>query len=106
MRHRLAALDSGAMRKSSFLRPWRSARRPSGIAMIFAINPTVMGGKPVIHGTRLTVQYILKLLADGWSFGDIKKEYQGISDQDISACILYASEILDDVEFIPLREAM
>jgi len=70
------------------------------------INSKVMGGKPVIHGTRLTVQYILKLLADGWSFGDIKKEYEGISDQDISACILYASEVLDDVEFIPLQEAM
>ena len=57
------------------------------------VNPKIMGGKPVIHGTRLTVQYILKLLADGWSFGDIKKEYEGISDQDISACILYASEV-------------
>ena len=70
------------------------------------INPKIMGGKPVIHGTRLTVQYILKLLADGWSFGNIKEEYEGISDQDISACILYASEVLDNVEFIPLREAV
>lgn len=70
------------------------------------VNPKIMGGKPVIHGTRLTVQYILKLLADGWSFGDIKKEYEGISEQDISACILYASEVLDDVEFMPLREAI
>lgn len=56
-----------------------------------AVNPKVMGGKPVIQGTRLTVQYILKLLADGWSFADIKNEYEGIADQDISACILYAS---------------
>jgi len=80
--------------------------RQNNLLNHIAINPKVMGGKPVIYGTRLTVQYILKLLADGWSFGDIKKEYQGVSDQDISACILYASEILDDVEFIPLREAM
>ena len=70
------------------------------------MNPKVMGGKPVIQGTRLTVQYILKLLADGWSFVDIKKEYDGISDQDISACITYASEVLDNTEFIPLREAV
>ena len=70
------------------------------------MNPKVMGGKPVIQGTRLTVQYILKLLADGWSFTDIKKEYDGISDQDISACITYASEVLDNTEFIPLREAV
>jgi uncharacterized protein (DUF433 family) len=59
-----------------------------------AINPGVMGGKPVIQGTRLTVQYILKLLVDGWTFADIEKEYEGISVQDISACVLYASEVL------------
>jgi uncharacterized protein (DUF433 family) len=70
------------------------------------INQRVMGGKPVIQGTRLTVQYILKLLADGWSFTDIKKEYDGISDKDIFACIRYASEVLDNTEFIPLREAV
>lgn len=70
------------------------------------VNPKVMGGKPVIQGTRLTVQYILKLLADGWSFGDIKKEYEGLSDIDISACIVYALEVLDNTEFIPLREAV
>lgn len=78
----------------------------SNMLMRITINPEVMSGKPVINGTRLTVQYILKLLADGWSFGDIKKEYDGLSDQDISACILYASEVLDNTEFIPLREAV
>ena len=71
-----------------------------------AVNPKVMGGKPLIQGTRLTVQYILKLLANGWSFADIKKEYEGIADQDISACIIYASEVLDNTEFIPLKEAV
>lgn len=71
-----------------------------------SVNPKVMGGKPVIQGTRLTVQYILKLLADGWSFDDIKEEYDGLSDKDISACIVYASEVLDNTEFIPLREAV
>lgn len=70
------------------------------------MNPKVMSGKPVIKGTRLTVQYILKLLADGWSFDGIKKEYTGLKDKDISACILYASEVLDNTEFIPLREAI
>lgn len=55
------------------------------------VNPKILGGKPVIRGTRLSVQYILKLLADAWSFGDIKKEYEGVTDKDISACILYAS---------------
>ena len=69
-------------------------------------NAWIMGGKPVIRGTRLTVQYILKLLAQGQSFGEIKKEYDGLSDEDISACIYYASEIMENTEFIPLQEAM
>ncbi len=55
-----------------------------------SVNPKVMAGKPVIHGTRLTVRYILKLLDEGWTFDDIKREYDGISDSDISACIVYA----------------
>ena len=71
-----------------------------------AINPKVMVGKPVIRGTRLTVQYILKLIAGGWPFTDVKKEYEGLCDQDISACILYASEVLDNTEFLPFREAI
>jgi uncharacterized protein (DUF433 family) len=58
-----------------------------------SINPKIMTGKPVIKGTRLTVQYILKLLADGMSYQDIKKEYNGIHDEDITACLLYASEV-------------
>ncbi|MCP5050455.1 MAG: DUF433 domain-containing protein [bacterium] len=71
-----------------------------------AMNPKVMGGKPVIKGTRLTVQYILKLMADGLSFTDIKKEYNGITNEDLTACILYASEIMENIEFFPLQEAV
>jgi uncharacterized protein (DUF433 family) len=69
-----------------------------------SINPKVMTGKPVIKGTRLTVQYILKLLADGMSYQDIKKEYNGIQNEDITACLLYASEVMRDTEFFPLQE--
>lgn len=71
-----------------------------------SINPKVMGGKPVIEGTRLTVEYILKLLASGYQFYDIKKEYEGITDDDIKACILYASEIMRNTDFFPLRKAV
>lgn len=70
------------------------------------INPKVMTGKPVIKGTRLTVEYILKLMASGYLADDIKKEYEGITDDDIKACILYASEIVRNTEFFPLREAI
>jgi uncharacterized protein (DUF433 family) len=69
-----------------------------------AINPKVMRGKPVIRGTRLTVQYILKLLADGMSIDALLHEYDGLTRDDISACFLYASSAVDDITFFPTVE--
>ncbi|MHB8292973.1 MAG: DUF433 domain-containing protein, partial [bacterium] len=60
----------------------------------------------VIKGTRLTVQYILNLLANGETIDEITKEYKGIAREDILACLLYASETIDNTTFIPLEEAI
>jgi uncharacterized protein (DUF433 family) len=57
-------------------------------------DPRVMTGKPVIAGTRLTVEYILNLLAHGASYDEIKSEYDRLTDDDIAACLLYASRSL------------
>ena len=66
------------------------------------VNPDVMVGKPVIHGTRLTVEFILNLLAQGDTIEDILKEYPGLVKEDIQACLLFASRSLQDVDFMPL----
>jgi len=66
------------------------------------INPDVMVGKPVIRGTRLTVQYILGLLASGAEIEEIVKEYDGLSREDVLACIRFASETLESTSFVPL----
>lgn len=66
------------------------------------IDPKVMAGKPVIKGTRLTVQYILELIADGISFEGITQEYEGLTKEDIIACLCYASEAIDHSTFMPL----
>ena len=50
------------------------------------LNPKVMAGKPVIRGTRLTVEYILNLLAHGATVAKILQEYKGLSQEDIQAC--------------------
>ncbi len=55
-------------------------------------NSEVMVGKPVIKGTRLTVEYILNLLAHGASIAEILEEYDGLEEADIRACLLFASE--------------
>jgi len=66
------------------------------------VNPKIMVGKPVIKGTRLTVQYILNLLAYGTTVDEILQEYDGLTKEDILACLLYASEMLEDTTFMPL----
>jgi len=67
-----------------------------------ALNPKVMSGKPVIQGTRLTVDFILGLLAHGAVSEDILAEYEGLAPEDIQACLLFASRSLADTTFAPL----
>ncbi len=67
-----------------------------------ACDPKVMVGKPVIKGTRLTVEYILNLLAHGSSATDILDEYDGLVLEDIHACLLFASQSLSSTAFMPL----
>ncbi|MGV8128246.1 MAG: DUF433 domain-containing protein [Methanothrix sp.] len=68
-----------------------------------AIDPKVMVGKPVIRGTRLTVEYILELLAHGTAMDEILEEYPGLVKDDIYACLLFASKTLQDASFIPIE---
>ena len=58
------------------------------------INRKVMVGKPVIRGTRLTVDFILNLLAHGSTMDEIIREYQGLKEEDIRACILFSTKLL------------
>ena len=67
------------------------------------IDPKVMVGKPVIKGTRLTVQYILKLLSNGETIDEILDEYDGLTKEDILACLLFATEALEQSSFYPLQ---
>lgn len=66
------------------------------------LNPKVMVGKPVIRGTRLTVEYILNLLAHGATVGEILEEYKGLTSEDIQACLLFAAKSLANTSFMPL----
>ncbi len=68
-----------------------------------SINPRIMVGKPVIKGTRLTVEYILGVLAHGASMEEILTEYPGLVKDDIYACLLLASRTLQDASFIPIE---
>lgn len=65
------------------------------------LDPSVLAGKPVIRGTRLSVEFIIGLLADGWSEADILHNYPGITEQDIAACLAYARDVLTAEKVYP-----
>lgn len=67
-----------------------------------AINPKIMVGKPVIKGTRLTVEYVINLLAHGATVEEILQEYEGLAQEDIQACLLFAAQSLEGTAFMPL----
>lgn len=68
------------------------------------VNPQIMIGKPIIKGTKLTVDYILNLLAYGSTVEEILAEYEGLTRDDIQACLLFASKTLENTEFMSLIE--
>lgn len=68
------------------------------------VTSSVMVGKPVIQGTRLTVEYILNLLAHGATMAEILDEYEGLTIEDIRACLLFATKTLADTTFMSLLE--
>jgi uncharacterized protein (DUF433 family) len=66
-----------------------------------ALEPKVLAGKPVIRGTRLSVEFIIGLMADGWSEADILANYPGIAREDIMACLAYARDALSSEKVFP-----
>lgn len=61
-------------------------------------NPKVMGGQPVLRGTRLTVKFVVNLLAHGASIDEIVDEYKGVTKEDVLACLAFAAESVGQVE--------
>jgi uncharacterized protein (DUF433 family) len=66
-----------------------------------ALDPTVLAGKPVVRGTRLSVEFVIGLMAEGWSEADILANYPGIVHEDIIACLAYARDTLSSEKVFP-----
>ena len=66
-----------------------------------ALDPEVLAGKPVVRGTRLSVEFVIGLMADGWSEGDILANYPGLTHDDIIACFAYARDALSSEKVFP-----
>ncbi len=67
-----------------------------------SVDPAVMLGKPVIKGTRLTVELVIDRLAHGATAADLMKEYEALQPEDVAACLLFAKKSLSDTDYMPL----
>jgi len=66
------------------------------------VDPKVLLGKPVIKGTRLAVEFIVGLLADGWTNESILENYPQLKKEDIFAALSYARDVLKEEKVYPL----
>jgi uncharacterized protein (DUF433 family) len=67
------------------------------------IDPDILVGKPVVRGTRLSVEFVIDLLAQGWSEEQVISSYPGMTREKIQACLLYASELLKAERVFPVK---
>jgi uncharacterized protein (DUF433 family) len=66
-----------------------------------SLAPDVLAGKPVIRGTRLSVEFVIGLMAEGWNEADILTNYTNVAHEDIMACLAYARDMLSTEKVYP-----
>lgn len=66
------------------------------------LDPEILAGKPIVQGTRLAVDFILDLLAQGWPEPEILRNCPGLTHEDILACLAYASASLKAEKVYPM----
>ena len=66
-------------------------------------DPYVAGGKPVVRGTRLAVDFVLALLAEGWTREQLRENYPQLTDDALLAVFGYAADVLHDQTMLSLR---
>jgi len=65
------------------------------------LDPAVLTGKPTVKGTRISVEFVVDLMARGWSHDEILREYDHLTADDIQACLAYASDLLQSERVYP-----
>ena len=84
------------LRQEEAVKDWRAR---------IVIDPQVLVGKPIVRGTRLAVEFIIDLLAQGWTEAEILHNYPGLTHEDVQACLSYASATLRAEKVYPLVAA-
>lgn len=63
----------------------------------------VLVGKPVIKGTRISVELILELMSEGWSEAQLLQSYPNITSEDLKAVFAYLRDVVQQELYLPLR---
>jgi len=58
------------------------------------LDPAILAGKPIIKGTRISVEFVVDLLGRGWTTEQVLREYDHLTRDDIQACLAYAGDVL------------
>jgi uncharacterized protein (DUF433 family) len=66
-------------------------KKPAGRIVV---DPGVLAGKPVVRGTRISVEHVVDLMARGWSEDDVLEQYDQLTRADVRACLAYAGAVL------------
>ena len=69
------------------------------------VDPRILVGKPVVKGTRISVEMVVDLLAAGWTHEQVLDSYPTLKADDVLACLAYASELLHEEKVFPLEPA-
>lgn len=69
------------------------------------VDPAVLAGKPVVRGTRISVELVLDRLADGWSHDDILAAYPQLTREQVLAAVRFASELFKEERFVAVAKA-
>ena len=67
-------------------------------------DPSILGGKPSIRGTRISVELVLGWLAAGWTFDNLLQSYPNITREDILAALAYAAAVVHEEGYLPMTE--
>ena len=69
------------------------------------VNPAVLVGKPIIKGTRISVELILDRMADGWTMEDVLASYPHICREDVLAALSFSAELFKEERFVAIAKA-
>jgi uncharacterized protein (DUF433 family) len=67
-------------------------------------NPDILAGKPIVAGTRISVELILDCIASGWSVDKVVEAYPHITPEDVLAALAFAADVLRKKPFVTVAE--